>query len=149
MFRRHAVQSREDEVLCARAQLSMRSERDGDVHVIQLAGELDKANAPAFDEELKRVDRTDAAEIVVDLSGLKFIGSEGLKALIHAQSRARGRHSRLRLLRGNDQVQNTFETAGLVSRLPFDDRRELSFDLRDDPRRARVVVAWPVTDWRR
>jgi len=149
MFRRQAVESREDEELCARGQLTMRSERDGHVHVIELIGELDMESAPAFDRELKRVERGDAAEIVVDLGGLKFISSDGLKALIHAESRSRDRRYRLRLLRGSDQVQNTFETAGLISRLPFDDDREPGWRLYNAPQPARVVVSRPVGDWRR
>jgi anti-sigma B factor antagonist len=142
MFRRQAVESREDEVLCARRQLTMRSERVGHVHVIELIGELDMESAPAFDSELKRVERGDAAKIVVDLGGLKFISSDGLKALIHAESRSRNRRYRLRLLRGSDQVQNTFETAGLISRLPFDDDPEPGWRAQRTPR-ARVVVSRP------
>ncbi len=149
MFRRHAVDSEEGQLLCAPEQLAMHSDRDGDVHVVELVGELDMNTAPAFDAEIKRVERSDAREIIVDLSGLTFISSDGLKALIHANARSRAGHSRLRLLRGSDHVQQTFETAGLVSRLPFDDDRELRFLLDSQPPRARVVMSRPVRNWRR
>jgi anti-anti-sigma factor len=149
MFRRQAVGSPEDELVYASAQLAMRCERDGDVHLIALIGELDIDGAPAFENELKRAERSDAGEIVVDLSGLDFISSDGLKALIHAQSRSRDNRDRLRLLPGTDQVQKTFETAGLVSRLPFRDDRELRLDVQSRPAHARVVLARPVRHWRR
>jgi hypothetical protein len=52
------------------------------------------------------------------------------------------------LVRGNDEVQSTFETAGLLSRLPFDGAREL---LRpptySPPARAQLVVSRPVQAW--
>ncbi|HVF78912.1 MAG TPA: STAS domain-containing protein [Solirubrobacteraceae bacterium] len=148
MFRRHAVGSAEDEMVYASAQLSMHSERDGDVHLIALIGDLDIAGAPVFEHELKRVENSDASEIVVDLRGLDFISSDGLKALIHAESRSRGRHNRLRLVPGSNQVQRTFETAGLVSRLPFDAGRELRLEMINRPPHARVVLALPVRNWR-
>jgi anti-anti-sigma factor len=149
MFRRHAVGSIENELVYASEQLAMRSERDGDIHLIALAGVLDIDSAPAFEVELKRVERSDASEIVVDLSGLEWISSDGLKALIHAHSRSRERSNRLRLLPGSDQVQRTFETAGLVSRLPFDDDRELRLQVRSQSPRANVVLSRPVRHWRR
>ncbi|HEX8157092.1 MAG TPA: STAS domain-containing protein [Solirubrobacteraceae bacterium] len=102
-------------------QLTIRSEREGHAHVVRLIGELDMDTAPAFDDELKRVEATAAREIVVDLSGLKFIGSDGLKVFIHANARARSGHHRLKLVRGSDQVDKTFETTGLLTRLPFAD----------------------------
>lgn len=149
MFRRHVVDSQERVLLRAHDQLAMRSDRDGHVHVVELIGELDMHTAPAFDAELKRVERSDAQEIVVDLSGLNFISSDGLKTILHANARSRERDNRLRLLRGSEHVQKTFETAGLVSRLPFDDDREPRFLADDEPQRARVVVARPVRNWRR
>lgn len=148
MFRRHAVSTAEDELVYASGQLTMRSERDGDIHVIALMGELDIDSAPAFEAELKRVEGSDVGEIVVDLRGLNFISSDGLKTLIHAESRSRARHNRLRLVPGTDHVQRTFETAGLVSRLPFDLDRELRLQIRSQAPHARVVLSRPVRNWR-
>jgi anti-sigma B factor antagonist len=148
MFRQHADHSREGEVLCAPQELVIRSERKGAAHVVKLSGELDKDSAPRFETVLKRVEMTDAREIIVDLSALTFIGSDGLKVFIHANARSRGGGKRLMLIRGNDEVQRTFETAGLLSRLPFDGAREL---LRPPPHlkpaRAQLVVSRPVQAW--
>jgi len=103
----------------------MRSQRDGQTHVVQLIGELDRSNAHTFDDELKRVEATDARRIIVDLSGLEFIGSDGLKAFIQANVRSRQRGNRLLLVRGPDQLHKTFETSGLASLLPFVEMDEL------------------------
>ena len=148
MFRRRTVDPHEGELLCPAHELVMRSERDGHVHVIELIGELDMNTAPAFDAELHRVERSGAREIVIDLGGVQFIGSDGVKALIHAVARSRERHTRLRLLPGSGQVQRTFETAGLTSRLPFDSDRDLTGLVRSDARRARLAVSRPVRKWR-
>ena len=125
LFRRHAVHVREAKLSCTSPPLTMRSQRDGQTHVVQLIGELDRSNAHTFDDELKRVEATDARRIIVDLSGLEFIGSDGLKAFIQANARSRQRGNRLLLVRGPDQLHKTFETTGLASLLPFIEMDEL------------------------
>jgi anti-anti-sigma factor len=106
-------------------QLTIRSERDGHAHVVRLIGELDMHTAQAFEDELKRVEATAAREIIVDLSGLRFIGSDGLKVFIQANARSRRGGNRLMLMRGPDDVHKIFETAGLLTRLPFADHGEI------------------------
>jgi anti-anti-sigma factor len=145
MFGLHTVHPRERRQACAPQQLAMRSEREGHAHVIRLIGELDMTSARAFDEELKRVEATDARQIVVDLSGLKSICADGLKAFIQANVRARRDPSRLMLLRGPDHVHQTFETTGLLSRLPFADRRERS--VLHGQSGAHVVLSRPIQKW--
>ena len=99
--------------------LALRSERHGDVHVIELRGELDLDGAPQLEEELHSVERSDAASIVVDLGGLEFIDSTGVRLLVLAADRSpEGRFS---LLRGPHQVHRVFELTDLADRLPFVD----------------------------
>jgi anti-anti-sigma factor len=100
--------------------LVLRSERDGDTHVIELLGELDIAGAPRMEEELLRVESTDAASIVVDLRELEFIDSTGIRLLVMAADRSRA-DGRFTLLRGPEQVHRVFEITDLASRLPFAD----------------------------
>jgi anti-anti-sigma factor len=99
--------------------LILRSERDGDTHVVALLGELDIAGAPALEEELLRVEDSDALKIVVDLSSLEFIDSTGIRLVVMAADRSSG--GRLTLLRGPKQVHRVFEITDLAKRLPFAD----------------------------
>ena len=100
-------------------QLSISSQRDGDAHVIGLSGELDLATAANVEQELRRVEATDASSIVVDLSGLTFMDSTGVRLLMQAQARSRADSDRLRLLRGPADVQRVFELCGVDGLLPF------------------------------
>jgi anti-anti-sigma factor len=100
--------------------LVLRSERDGDAHVIALLGELDIAGAPRLEEELLRVESTDAASIVVDLHELEFIDSTGIRLLVMAADRSSA-NGRFTLMRGPQQVHRVFEITDLASRLPFAD----------------------------
>ena len=99
--------------------LTITSEREGDIHVVALSGEIDLANASDVEEELKRVEATDADAIVVDLSGLDFIDSTGIRVLVAADARSRADSSRLSLIRPPDRVLRIFTISGIADLLPF------------------------------
>jgi anti-anti-sigma factor len=128
--------------------LSVRSHRDGHWHVLQLIGELDGHGAAALEDELRRVERSDAQKIIVDLGAVTSIGSAALKVFIHANTRSREDGNRLTLLPGPDHVQQTFETTGLLSRLPFvsaDDAKPL---VNGHLATVHVILTRPVHHWR-
>lgn len=87
--------------------------------VIALYGEIDMANADEVDGALLRAESTGATEIVLDLSGLRFIDSMGLHLLVRADARSRANGRRLALLRGTGPVQRAVELSGLADKLPF------------------------------
>jgi len=102
-------------------ELSMSSEREGDVHSICLFGELDLATAEAVERELERAEATDTAAIIVDLSGLEFMDSSGVRLMLIANARSRADANRLTLLRGPAAVQRVLELSGVERLLPFAD----------------------------
>jgi anti-sigma B factor antagonist len=53
-----------------------------------LRGELDLASAPALAQELETLQLTDAPLIVLDVRGLEFIDSTGLRVILAANTRA-------------------------------------------------------------
>jgi anti-sigma B factor antagonist len=101
--------------------LIISSERDGDVHTIALHGELDLATADEVDRELRRVEGTDARSIVLDLTGLSFMDSTGIRVILSADVRSRADANRLRLVHGPTAVRRVFELSGVVDLLPFAD----------------------------
>jgi anti-sigma B factor antagonist len=100
--------------------LEMRSERSDDRHVITLEGELDLDGVERVTEELERAEASDARQIVLDLSGLTFLDSSGVRLIVCANLRSRANGDRLRLIRGSTRVQRVFELTGVLDRLPFD-----------------------------
>jgi anti-anti-sigma factor len=102
-------------------ELTMRSTRRDEVHVIALEGELDLAGADLFEGELRRVEATDAQRIVLDLRKLQFIDSTGVRLIYLADARARQDGDRLMIRRGPDKVHRIFVLTDLADRLPFVD----------------------------
>ncbi|HEX4364589.1 MAG TPA: STAS domain-containing protein [Solirubrobacteraceae bacterium] len=101
--------------------LSMTSDRDGDVHTIALSGELDLANASDVERALDVAEATDAASIVLDLSGLTFIDSTGIRLIVSADARSRANSHRLTLLRGSPAVERVFVISGIDKIVTFAD----------------------------
>jgi len=99
--------------------LAVRSEREGEAHIIELIGELDLDGAPQLEDALRDAEAGDATSIVVDLGRLEFIDSTGLRLLVMAAERMN--NGRFSLLRGPKQVHRVFEITDLVDRLPFAD----------------------------
>jgi anti-sigma B factor antagonist len=91
-------------------------ERGEVVHVI-LRGELDISTATRLEESLERIEADQPELVVIDLSGLEFMDSTGLRLLISADQRARDAGRRLVLVQGNDMVQRVLRLTRLDERL--------------------------------
>jgi anti-sigma B factor antagonist len=95
---------------------------DGVAHVV-LSGELDIATHGDAEATLREVQESGVSVIVLDLRGLSFMDSTGLRLLVQADSRARDLGQRLAIVRGPDAVHRVLEITGLDTKL----------DLIDDP----------------
>jgi anti-sigma B factor antagonist len=89
--------------------------------VLELAGELDLESTPELDRQLRELDGTNLGRLLIDLSGLEFMDSTGLAAMVRAQRSARENGHRLALRPGPSQVQRLFELTGLLHRFAFED----------------------------
>jgi anti-anti-sigma factor len=99
----------------------MRSQRTGHTHVLALLGELDIESARAVEAELASVeDAALLARLVIDLRGVTFIDSSGLRLVIEASRRAETAAHRLALLPPGPRVFRAFQISGIDTVLPFE-----------------------------
>jgi anti-sigma B factor antagonist len=84
--------------------------------VIALAGELDLAGAAALEHELGALD---APALVVDLRGLEFMDSSGLRAIVVSAQRAQDAGRRFALIPGAAQVMRVFDITRMRERFEF------------------------------
>ena len=98
----------------------MSEDRNGLVHVA-LVGELDLSTVAKVQEELRRVEASSPATLVVDLSKLTFLDSTGLRCIVTADERARAEGRRIVIVRGPDAVQRVFAITRLEERLEMVD----------------------------
>jgi anti-anti-sigma factor len=84
-------------------QIGIRVERD--TAVLSLHGELDLVNAPLLDGEISSPAVSGAAMVVLDLEGLRFIDSTGLRAILSAHTIATERGQEFAVTPGVQQVK--------------------------------------------
>ena len=100
--------------------LTITSEQDGGTARLTLEGELDLASSVDVEQQLGAIEAAGPSRIVIDLGGLAFIDSTGLRTLIQADQRIRDAGSELVLRPGDDSIQRVFELTGAMDVLHFD-----------------------------
>ncbi len=98
------------------APLTVETRQQGETAVIALAGELDMAGASALEQELGLIG---AETLVVDLRGLEFMDSSGLRAIVTSAQRAQDAGRRFALIPGAAQVMRVFDITRMRERLEF------------------------------
>jgi anti-sigma B factor antagonist len=91
-----------------------RSELDGRP-VLSVAGEIDLAVAGRFAEELGSLVGGDSGNGVVDLSGVEFIDSSGIRELLKAKGTAQTAGGDLVLLNPSPACRRVLEISGVWS----------------------------------
>lgn len=96
---------------------------DGADHTLKLSGELEISSANTLQAAVTRLCEQPLQSLTIDLSGLQFIDSTGMAAIILASKiceREPDSHE-FRLIAGPPSVQRLFEITGLLDLLPFVD----------------------------
>jgi anti-anti-sigma factor len=95
---------------------------NGERQVVSLSGELDIAHAPSLDEAVRELCAAGAREIVVDLGGVDFIDSSGLRALLASMSVCEDHGCRYLLEQELPMsVKRLFDVAGVGGRFAYTD----------------------------
>lgn len=82
-----------------------------------VAGEIDAHSCKAFDAAIAE---THGADVRVELSGVTFIDSSGLRVLVEHHHRLAENGDKLAIVRPSRPVQRLFEIAGLDSQFHVD-----------------------------
>lgn len=89
------------------------STEDG-VVTVTVVGEVDTFTAPVLRSTLDSQLEQSPRELVIDLSGVQFLGSAGLAVLVETQKSARSREVALRLIATTRAVTRPLEVTGLI-----------------------------------
>jgi anti-sigma B factor antagonist len=95
--------------------------QDGEVTVVSLTGELDISEVSRIEQQLMEVEEQRPPALVLDLSGLSFMDSSGLRLVLETDIRARRDGRRFAIVPGPDAVHRVFLIALLDKRLEFVD----------------------------
>jgi anti-sigma B factor antagonist len=100
--------------------LEFETTRNAAVAVIAATGELDLSGAAVLETELERLEaEPEVGTVVLDMRGLEFMDSSGLRLVVLADMRAREAGRRFALVKGAETVHRVFEITRMSERLDF------------------------------
>ncbi|MEW2398801.1 STAS domain-containing protein [Streptomyces sp. NPDC046862] len=94
------------------------SRRAGPFTVVALSGEIDMATEGFVSEHLDVATAPPEPDVLVDLRGVTFFDCSGLRLLCRAETRARERGGRLRIVSDLPRIRSLLRAAGLLRRFP-------------------------------
>jgi anti-sigma B factor antagonist len=103
--------------VAAQEHLRVDVRREQDRVVLRLTGELDLASSSIFEQALEGADVAAAPLLVLDLDGLKFVDSSGLRVILMAHEHARERGQEFAITPGSPQVQRLLSITSVSEHL--------------------------------
>jgi anti-sigma B factor antagonist len=103
--------------MSADEQLRIATRRGPDRLILELEGELDMASSALLHEVLARANSERSSTVVLDLRGVRFLDSTGLKAIFRARKAVRERGQEFAVTPGSAQVQRLLSITHLDEHL--------------------------------
>lgn len=83
------------------------------VDLVRANGRIDSSNAKQFDDALKGIMDNGRHNIVLDLAGINYMSSAGLRSLVSAKRECNKNRGDVRLANPSDRVREVLSLAGL------------------------------------
>jgi len=107
--------------------LEVEIQQGEDLVEVSLQGELDLSTVEKVEQELRRVEDRGEKLLVLNLAGLSFLDSTGLRLMVTTDQRARQEGRRLAIVKGPESVHRVFTITKLDEQLHMvDDVSELT-----------------------
>ncbi len=101
--------------------LVVQLEQEGERVVVRAWGELDATSVTGFETELREAIQASSSGVTLDLGGVTFIDSIGLRILIAAATLSHAGWREFSLVRASVQVRQVIEASGVEDLLPLVD----------------------------
>lgn len=98
-------------------QLRIDLRQEADRVVLALVGELDMANSPLLQRSIESPELQETKTVVLDLQGLTFLDSTGLRIILSARELCWRRGQEFAVTPGSQQVQRLLSVTGVGEHL--------------------------------
>jgi anti-sigma B factor antagonist len=95
--------------------------RERETASIRALGSLDVATVPILEAHIADLLTDGVRRVILDLSGLYFMDSTGLRCILDCDTQARQNGFSITLIPGPPAVQRVFDVTGTRTQLPFID----------------------------
>lgn len=98
--------------------MTINKERNNDMLTLVIEGRLDTVTAPEL-EKVVNEDASDVKELIIDMNGVEYISSAGLRVLLAAQKKM-NRQGSMKLKNVCEAVMEVFEMTGFADILTIE-----------------------------
>lgn len=95
--------------------MQISTHHSGAVSVVSVSGRVDSATAPELEAALKKLVEAASAQIVLDLNGVEYMSSAGLRAMVATLKSAKRVNGDLRIANPSPRVDEVLRLAGLTT----------------------------------
>ena len=99
-------------------------ERQGSALVAVASGRVDSANASQFQEEMAAVNDGSGSSVILDLGGLSYISSAGLRVILMVAKTLRSTNTSFVVCSPSDPIREIFEISGFSQIIPIHGSRD-------------------------
>ena len=96
--------------------MTINVERDLEFVTLEITGRLDTTTAPNLESVIWDLSE-DTKELVLDMSGVEYISSAGIRVLLGAYKKINSAQGKVRILNAGDMVREVFAMTGLEQML--------------------------------
>ena len=88
--------------------------------IISLSGRLDTITSPQLEEEINRNSFDEIEMVTLNMRGLEYISSAGLRVILMLHKKLAGTNGKLKLINVNDMIMEIFTMTGMDSFLEIE-----------------------------
>lgn len=94
--------------------ISIETDNTKSISVMKVKGRVDSESAPEFDTALAKLLNDNRNKIVLDLQGVEFLSSAGLRAMVKALKGAQKSGGDVRLVSVSEPIEVILRTVGMM-----------------------------------
>ena len=92
--------------------MQVNEEKQGDTLIMALEGRLDSTTSSDFEQKIVGAIHNNEKQIVIDLGGVDYISSAGLRAILIGAKQMNAGYGKLALCGLNEKIQEVFHMSG-------------------------------------
>lgn len=92
--------------------MTINVERDLELVILEIKGRVDTTTAPNLESVVNEIS-DDTKELILNMSGVEYISSAGIRVLLGAYKKMNISQGKMRIEKVNDIVREVFEMTGL------------------------------------
>ena len=96
--------------------MTINVERDFELVTLEITGRLDATTAPNLESVINELS-DDTKDLILDMSGVEYISSAGIRVLLGAYKKMSLNQGTMRIEKANEQVYEVFEMTGFSQML--------------------------------